>query len=98
MTRDVGDHGDFPYPTPPQVIPDWRRLQRGYPKPSQIGIDFSDSVAIGVGFTEPLCVPQPALSDPKLAKRESNGCPLWFKDWFLDFERMATIRTPPLPR
>src|SRR6266571_9223145 len=24
-----------------------------------------------------LCVPQPALSDPELAKGESNGCPLW---------------------
>src|SRR5207253_4835319 len=24
-----------------------------------------------------LCVPQPAPSDPELAKGESNGCPLW---------------------
>src|SRR5207253_11411711 len=67
-------------PPPPyssQVIPDWRRLQQVHPRSSQIGVGFSDQASIGVWFRAfPLC-PQPALSDPGLAKEKSNGCPLW---------------------
>ncbi|HSK44170.1 MAG TPA: hypothetical protein VLA83_09825, partial [Candidatus Binatia bacterium] len=50
-----------------QVIPDWRRFERGHPKrapgtrafrvarqkSSQIGVDFSDQAVIGVGFGQP---------------------------------------------
>jgi hypothetical protein len=42
MTRDVGDHGDFstlPPPTPSQIGVELRVV---IPRPSQIGIDFSD--------------------------------------------------------
>jgi hypothetical protein len=38
-------------PTPSLVIPDWRRLQRVHPNPSQIGVDFSDHPRFGVGLT-----------------------------------------------
>jgi hypothetical protein len=35
-------------PPPPRVIPDWRRFQRDHPKPSQIGVGFSDYASFGV--------------------------------------------------
>jgi len=35
---------------PPIPIPDWRGFQKGHPRPSQIGVDFSDQALIGVGF------------------------------------------------
>jgi hypothetical protein len=66
-------------PTPPRVIPDWRRFQEGHPKSSQpgpvharfsrgwaeIGVDFSDQASFGVGFTRlaTLC-PYPQRTDP----------------------------------
>jgi hypothetical protein len=37
----------YPLP-PPRVIPDWRRLQGGHPRSSQIGVHFSDLASIGV--------------------------------------------------
>jgi len=40
----------FRPPPPPRVIPDWRRFERDHPRSSQIGVDFSDYGAIGVGF------------------------------------------------
>jgi len=60
---------------------------------------------IGAGFRWlHLCVPQPALSDPELAKGESNGCPLWLSSCFSDHVRCRRSRRwrrfhpYPLPR
>src|ERR1044071_7869025 len=53
ITCDVGDpedDGDPPLPPPP-VIPEWRRLEGVHPRPSQIGVDFSNCSPFGVGFS-----------------------------------------------
>jgi len=48
------DRRSHPLP-PPWVIPDWRRLQRGHPISSQIGVDFREHTSIGVRLSIPLC-------------------------------------------
>jgi len=40
------------HPLPPGLIPDWRRLQKGHAKSSQIGVGFSDYPSIGVDFND----------------------------------------------
>jgi hypothetical protein len=35
-------------PSPPLLIPDWRRVESGHPNSSQIGVDFSDQTSIGL--------------------------------------------------
>ena len=76
-------------PTPPWVIPDWRRFQRDHPKSSQIGVDFSASGLIGVGllacFTAfclclsarhppyPLCSPQFHPRSPNSTQESAEG-------------------------
>src|ERR1051326_6633603 len=37
-------------PSPSPVIPDWRRVERCYPRSSQIGVGFRDLISIGAGF------------------------------------------------
>jgi len=58
-TRPRWVHGDSadPLPSPPRVIPDWRRFGQGHPKSSQIGVDFRHQASIGValaGFDFPI--------------------------------------------
>ena len=49
MTCGDGDLGDWPLPLPyPSQI--GRRVERGHPRSSQIGVDLSDLASIGVGL------------------------------------------------
>jgi len=48
-------------PPPSTPIPDWRRVQRRHPKSSQIGVELSDEVSIGVGL-EVLDLPITAIT------------------------------------
>jgi hypothetical protein len=42
--------GPLDRPSPPPVIPDWRRVQRRHPRSSQIGVELTDQASIGVGL------------------------------------------------
>jgi hypothetical protein len=47
--KDQIDEGS---PPPPLPIPDWRALEGYHPRSSQIGVEFSNPAAIGVGLDD----------------------------------------------
>jgi hypothetical protein len=50
--KDQIDEGHC-YPLPPPLpIPDWRALEGYHPRSSQIGVEFSNPAAIGVGLDD----------------------------------------------
>jgi hypothetical protein len=86
----------LPYPLP-WVIPDWRRLQRCHPSPSQIGVGFSDWSLIGVGseLLSALSVGKgssqwPAASSQLLLSKTVHNItfPLWSESPTLPFVRL----------
>jgi len=59
----VGDYvaiSAMSYPTPSPSIQDWRGLESSHPKSSQIGVDLSNKVSIGVGSSDARVAPPPS--------------------------------------
>jgi hypothetical protein len=55
-------------PPPPRVIPDGVDFRGSHPKPSQIGVHFSDFTQFGVEFGEfPLCYFVPFVVNSRLS-------------------------------
>jgi len=68
-----------------------------FPLPLPIHPRSSQVIPVWRGLQPFHRVPQPALSDPELAKGESNGCPLWLKVLVFRSPDVPITRSPDLP-
>jgi hypothetical protein len=86
-----------PHPSPPRIIPDWRRFGRGHPRPSQIGVDFSES-GLDWRRVHGLPIPHDVVRSRRFRRSVTPppGCQLGFQRTYMATPQV--IPTWPRPR